>query len=127
MTIITTQSAAGARVGTVSGFGARLIGALAMIATTTLVATTLASQPANAQQQRKTVCGERDKILARLEQKHQEKPQALGLSADGGVLEVLVSPEGGWTILVTYPERPTCIVAVGQAWQSLTHLVGQPA
>jgi len=72
------------------------------------------------------VCGDRGQILQRLEQGHQEKPQALGLSADGGVLEILVSPQGGWTILVTYPKRPTCVVAVGEAWQML-QLVGQPA
>ena len=71
-------------------------------------------------------CGDRDQILERLKSRHDETPQALGLSADGGVLEVLVSPEGGWTILVTYPGRPTCVVAVGDAWQVL-QLVGQPA
>jgi hypothetical protein len=27
---------------------------------------------------------------------------------------------------VTYPKRPTCVVAVGEAWQML-QLVGQPA
>jgi hypothetical protein len=72
------------------------------------------------------VCGDRTEILKRLEQRHEETPQALGLSADGGVLEILVSPEGGWTILVTYPKRPTCVVAVGQAWQML-QLAGQQA
>ena len=69
-------------------------------------------RPAEAETAR-PVCGERTEILKRLEQRHDEKPQALGLSADGGVLEILVSPEGGWTILVTYPKRPTCVVAVG--------------
>jgi hypothetical protein len=69
------------------------------------------------------VCGDRDALLKRLEQGHEETPQALGLSSDGGVLEILVAPDGGWTILVTYPKRPTCIVAVGEAWQDL-HLTG---
>ncbi len=74
------------------------------------------------------LCGDRDQILQQLAQLHHEKPSALGLSADGGVLEVLVSPEGGWTILVTYPKRSlgTCVVAVGQAWEALQAL-GQPA
>ncbi len=72
------------------------------------------------------MCGDRDQILAQLEHMHDEKPKALGLSADGGVVEVLVSPEGGWTILVTYPNRPTCVVAVGQAWEAL-QAAGQPA
>jgi hypothetical protein len=73
------------------------------------------------------LCGERAAILKSLEQKHQETRQALGLSADGGVLEVLVSPSGGWTILVTYPKRPTCVVAVGEAWQALQLTGGEGA
>lgn len=73
------------------------------------------------------LCGDRDEILKRLSQGHNEAPAALGLSADGGVLEVLVSPKGGWTIIVTYPNRPTCVVAVGDNWESLAHLAGQPA
>jgi hypothetical protein len=72
------------------------------------------------------VCGDRMQILERLQQRHDETPKALGLSSDGGVVEVLVSPEGGWTILVTYPMKPTCVIAVGEAWQPLT-LVGQEA
>ena len=73
------------------------------------------------------LCGDRDQILKRLEQRHEETRQALGLSSDGGVLEVLVSPSGGWTILVTYPKRPTCVVAVGEAWQDLQLARGEPA
>ena len=73
-----------------------------------------------------TRCGDRDEILERLQQRHEETPTALGLSSDGGVLEILVSPEGGWTILITYPKRPTCVVAVGEAWQTL-QMAGSPA
>jgi hypothetical protein len=80
------------------------------------------SQPAEAASK---LCGERDQILKRLERVHQETPQAIGLSGDGGVLEVLVSPEGGWTMLLTYPRRPTCVVATGESWQML-QLAGQP-
>ena len=83
----------------------------------------LVSAPAQAAR----VCGERDAILKRLEQRHEETPQALGLSSDGGVLEVLVAPDGGWTILVTYPKRPTCVVAIGEAWQTLQLTGGQGA
>jgi hypothetical protein len=71
------------------------------------------------------VCGDRDQLLKRLEQAHEETPQALGLSGDGGVIEVLVSPEGGWTMLITYPRRPTCVLATGEAWQML-QLAGDP-
>jgi hypothetical protein len=83
----------------------------------------LASPPAEAAR----VCGDRAAILKRLEQSHEETPQALGLSADGAVLEVLVAPDGGWTILVTYPKRPTCVIAIGEAWQALGLAGGQGA
>jgi hypothetical protein len=65
------------------------------------------------------ICGERDTLLEQFALQHDETPQALGLGADGGVIEVLVSPEGGWTMLVTYPDRPTCVVAMGESWEML--------
>jgi hypothetical protein len=102
---------------------AQLVGPIAF--TTLVLLGSLASGSAKAETAR-PVCGDRGEILKRLEQRHDETPQALGLSADGGVLEILVSPEGGWTILVTYPKKPTCVVAVGQAWQTL-QLAGQQA
>jgi hypothetical protein len=99
---------------------ARLLGTL-ILAALALPAMLTTSAGAEA----RSVCGERGQLLSGLAQKHAETPQAVGLSADGGVIEVLVSPEGGWTILVTYPNKPTCVVAVGEAWQSLHHLVGR--
>jgi hypothetical protein len=72
------------------------------------------------------ICGERDMLLEQFAMQHDETPQALGLGADGGVIEVLVSPEGGWTMLVTYPDRPTCVVAMGDHWEML-QLAGDPA
>lgn len=81
------------------------------------------SQPAEAASK---LCGDHKQILERLQQAHEATPLALGLSGDGGVIEVVVSPEGGWTMLVTYPKRPTCVVAVGEAWQILK-IAGEPA
>ena len=81
------------------------------------------SQPAAAAPK---LCGDRDQLLKRLEQAHRETPQAVGLSGDGGVVEVLVSPDGVWTMLITYPKRPTCVVAAGPAWEML-QLAGEPA
>jgi hypothetical protein len=101
---------------------ALLVGPIAL-ATVAAAGMLVGASPADAATR---VCGDRHQILKRLEQKHEEIPKALGLSADGGVLEVLVSPEGGWTMLITYPRRPTCVVATGEAWQML-QLAGQPA
>jgi hypothetical protein len=85
-------------------------------------ATGNAAGPANAV----WICGERDVLLEQFAMQHAERPQALGLGADGGVIEVLVAPDGGWTMLVTYPQRPTCVVAMGEAWEML-QLAGDPA
>lgn len=79
--------------------------------------------PATAQ----AMCGDRGEILEQLQQSYAERPQAIGLSQDGGLLEVMVSPGGGWTILITYPKRPTCVIATGRGWESVVALAGQPA
>jgi hypothetical protein len=100
----------------------RMAGLLGFGAVALLGGATL-SQPAEAAVK---LCGDRDQILKRLEQAKAETPQALGLSGDGGIVEVVVSPEGGWTMLLTYPKRPTCVVAVGEAWQMLK-IAGEPA
>ncbi len=84
---------------------------------------TAAAPQADAQ----TICGDRAQILERLVQEFAETPQAVGLSQDGALVEVMVSPTGGWTILVTYPKRPTCVVATGDSWEALTIPAGQPA
>jgi hypothetical protein len=93
------------------------------LATLGLLCGMLVSEPAEAAPK---LCGERDQILKRLEQVHEETPQAIGLAGDGAVVEVLVSPDGGWTILVTYPRRPTCVVAAGPAWE-MRQFAGEPA
>lgn len=120
-THVTSYDRSPGRIGTIGRLAARLAGPVAFTALA-LLGASLVSQPAEAAAR----CGDRQEILKVLQQKHEETPRALGLSADGGVLEILVSPEGGWTILVTYPKRPTCVVAVGEAFQ-LLQLTGQPA
>ena len=100
---------------------ARMAGPIGLAAVV-LLCGSVVSQPAEAAPK---LCGDHDQVLKRLEQAHEETPQALGLSGDGGLIEVLVSPKGGWTMLLTYPRRPTCVVATGEAWE--IQLAGQPS
>lgn len=47
-----------------------------------------------------------------------ESRQSMGLDAAGAALEVWASAETGtWTITLTRPGGPTCMVASGQAWE----------
>ena len=96
--------------------------ASAVIAASLLLGAMLDSRPAAAQ----AACGERADILKNLERVHSETRQAMGLSIDGTVLEVLVSSAGNWTILVTHPNRLTCLVAAGEYWESVPVVASGP-
>jgi len=65
------------------------------------------------------ICDDRANLLDGFARHFAERPRALGLSSDGGVIELLTSPGGTWTLMVTYPERPSCVIAVGELWESL--------
>ncbi len=75
----------------------------------------LPATSASAQQ----VCGERTKIMISLGEKYAEAPVAMGLTSAGTVIEVLTSPAGSWTFLITYPTGQSCMVASGENWETL--------
>ena len=65
-------------------------------------------------------CGQRNTVLDYLSAKYSEKPVAMGIAANGGLIEVLTSKEGStFTIIVTMPQGETCMVAAGESWESL--------
>lgn len=63
-------------------------------------------------------CGARDAMFERLSDKYGEQPVSIGVTATGSLLEVLASPEGSWTIVVTVPNGPTCLVSSGDGWHN---------
>ena len=95
-------------------------GLLKTVTATALVSALVASTGATAQQQQQRVpCGERTAIMSHLEDGYSEKPVAMGLDAQGRVLEVLAAPSGTWTMLVSTPGGLTCLIASGVAWEEL--------
>ncbi len=85
----------------------------ACIAVALFVAT--ASLPATAQNQR---CTKRPDIVRHLAKKFSETPVAIGLSGNGGVIEVLSSKKSGsWTIIITMPDGNSCLIAAGKNWE----------
>ena len=80
-----------------------------------ILAIALTPSPATGQM----VCSERDKFLKRLGEKYLEAPVAMGLAANGMILEVLASAKGTWTIIVTKPDGLSCAVASGKAWEKI--------
>lgn len=69
-------------------------------------------------------CAERDKIVERLADKYGESRQALGLGAQGAMVEIFASEDSGsWTITVTMPNGATCLMATGQAYETLAEVL----
>ena len=72
-------------------------------------------------------CHSHADLTEMLEQKFAEQPNALGLQANGHLVEVFVSNDGtSWTIVVTRPDGWSCIIAVGQHWESLPNPITGP-
>jgi hypothetical protein len=65
-------------------------------------------------------CGKRDDVLAQLSERYREAPVGIGVAGNGGLIELLTARTGAtWTLLITLPNGPTCLVAAGQDWQPL--------
>ena len=65
------------------------------------------------------MCDDRAEVLSALDGNFSEKPVSLGLSLDGRVVEVLKSPGGTWTIIMTAPTGGSCLLLAVQYWQNV--------
>lgn len=75
----------------------------------------------SAHAQARNNCGQRAAIVDRLANTYGETRQSMGLGANNAVVEVFASQESGtWTITLTMPSGMTCLVATGQAYETLT-------
>lgn len=82
----------------------------------------LAAAPAFAN----TACNDHAVITERLANSYGESRHAMGLGRNNTMIEVYSSEESGsWTILVTRPGGPTCMVAAGEAFQVLNEMLAE--
>jgi hypothetical protein len=84
------------------------------VATIVIAAATTSMSPASAMAQ--MVCGKRADVLTGFASTYHEVRSAIGVTDQGGLLEVLISPTGAWTMLVTKPGGLTCIIGTGRDW-----------
>ena len=97
----------------------------ALAVTLGLAAPALAQAPS--QSMLTPACHSHADLAEMLNQKYAEQPSAVGLQADGHLVEVFVAHDGtSWTIVVTRPDGWSCIVAVGEHWESLPDPVTSP-
>ncbi len=62
-------------------------------------------------------CGERTDMLANLKDKFHEQPSGIGITGNGGVVELLTSETGTWTLMLSFPNGRSCLMAVGENWE----------
>ncbi|MEL6681492.1 MAG: hypothetical protein AAFQ09_02460 [Pseudomonadota bacterium] len=75
----------------------------------------LAANQVNAQTRN---CAAHAQVVERLAERYGESRQSIGLGSDNSMVEMFTSDETGtWTITITRPGGPTCLVAAGQAYQ----------
>jgi len=97
------------RLACVAGLAAGLAGGLAA--------------PASAQ----SACVAHDKLTQMLDGKYSERPVAVGLEASGRLFEVFAADDGAtWTMVITTPEGSSCVIAVGNEWQTPQQLAFDP-
>ena len=63
-------------------------------------------------------CGKRADIVERLAAQYDEKPVRVGVVGQATILEVFVSGNGTFTIVVTRADGISCLLAAGTDWQS---------
>ena len=72
-------------------------------------------------------CDQRDSVLELLAQKYKEAPVAIGVTHNGGLVEVLSTGKGTtWSIIVTTPTGMSCLVAAGEGWRVKEQVALEP-
>ena len=64
-------------------------------------------------------CGSHDAIAKSLTTKFKESRRVMGVVNARAVMEIFMSPQGTWTVLVTDTTGTACIIARGQDWQEV--------
>ena len=64
-------------------------------------------------------CGSHDAVAKSLTTKFKEARRIMGVVNAKAVMEIFMSPQGTWTVLVTDTTDTACVIATGQDWQEV--------
>lgn len=85
----------------------------AAIAAVALSGVTLAAWPVHAQ----SVALPRADVVEKLSAQYAETQTAVGVTQQGGVVEVFTSKDGStWTLVLTKPDGTSRVIAAGETW-----------
>ncbi len=72
-------------------------------------------------------CNSRGKVLELLSKKYSEAPVAVGVTNNGGLVEVLSTGDGNtWSMIITSPQGMSCLVAAGEGWRLIERIAMDP-
>jgi len=72
-------------------------------------------------------CNQRKSVIDLLASKYKEAPVAIGVTNNGGLVEVLTTGTGNtWTIIITTPQGLSCMVAAGEGWRGVNRVALDP-
>jgi hypothetical protein len=63
-------------------------------------------------------CAPREVFEDYLKNRYEERQDAIGVTPNGHLMEVFVSEQGTWTLLMSLPNGTSCILAAGEGWQN---------
>jgi hypothetical protein len=64
-------------------------------------------------------CGNHDKIVDVLGDKFKETRRVMGVVNSTAVMEIFMSTQGTWTIVITDTNGKSCITVAGEEWQDV--------
>ncbi len=92
--------------------GASMV-AMVAVAATLLIAIILTALPASAQ----SGALPRADVVDQLGARYAEVQKAVGVTDDGGVIEVFATDDGStWTLVLTKPDGTSRVIAAGEIW-----------
>jgi hypothetical protein len=63
------------------------------------------------------VCAPHDDMVARLTTAHRATVVGMGVRGPDAVLEIWQAEDGDWTLVQSYANGQSCILAMGEAWE----------
>jgi hypothetical protein len=64
-------------------------------------------------------CSSHDKIVDALGNKYKETRRVMGVVNSKAVMEIFMSPQGTWTMVITDTRGISCVTAAGEEWQDV--------
>jgi hypothetical protein len=69
-------------------------------------------------------CGRHNELIKTLAERFSERRGGVGLTPEGKMIEIFISEQGTWTILMSMPTGLSCMVAAGSDWQGKNLMLG---